>query len=144
MNKFRFKLRSLLRYREILEEGKKKELGIALNELKKQEDIAGSISSRISEHNQYTENLAGGKTTIQKLRESTNYSRFLKKEKENQENVIANVSVIVDEKRNKYLESKKDKMVIEKLREKEKAEYDLQSNKEEQSVIDDLANLKRK
>ena len=144
MQKFDFRLASVLNLKSQLENNAKNCLVRSTRELQSQKDCLedlnninnGSMNSLNSEVDEGI--------PVYRLKSYNNYFSFLKNKITNQkENVnIAEHNVDID--RESLIKSMQERKILEKLREKKYQEYIKEQNKSEQLLIDELNSFKYK
>ena len=139
MNRFRFRLESILRFRRAKEDEKKRELGTTVSHLKHEQDRYDRITNASSSHDKRIEKSGKGKVSVRNLINNFFYARHLDKRKAEQEKVIQNAQKVVDEKREELVEATKKKKVLERLKERKLEEHNKATLKEEQTLIDEAA-----
>ena len=139
MNRFRFRFRSVLRFREARENGKKQELGIKLNRLKHEEDKLDGIVNTSKNHDMLMEKSGQGSTSVRTLIYNYFYARFLDKSISDQKNEVDSAEDDVEAKRIELIEATKKKKILERLKERELEDYNQAVVKEEQTLIDEIA-----
>jgi flagellar protein FliJ len=139
LNRFRFRFESVLRLRDLIEEGKEREFGVAAGKLKREEDVLYRIANEIDEHKTKTENDSKGFINVRKLILDNNYSKHLEIKKTEQKKAVTKAVGFLEKKRLELVESTKQKKVMERLKEKDREEYIKSSDRLEQAAIDDSA-----
>ena len=139
MNRFRFRLQSVLRFRDAQEESKKREFGATLGHLKHEEARYNNIVNDIDRHDDLREKSGKGKILTRNLISNFYYSRFLERKKSDQLKTIEKAQEAVDEKRAELVEATKKKKTLERLKERRLEEYNKEVIKEEQALIDESA-----
>ena len=139
MNRFRFRLESLLRFRAAKEEEKKREFGIVLGHLKHEEAQYNAIANNIDQHNRFMEESGQGKISVRTLMRNFFYARSLEKTKSEQKKAVKKAEELVGEKRSELTEATKKKRILERLKENKLEEYNQSVTKEEQALIDEFA-----
>lgn len=144
MNRFRFRFRSVLRYREIIEENKKKDFGVALKHLTHEESNLARIDTAITQHAELMEKSGQGSVSAHDLQNKFNYARQLDKKKNSQKTLIEKVEIVLESKRTALVEATKKKKIFERLKERDRVAYDEATRKEEQALSDDLTSMRFK
>ena len=139
MNRFRFRFESVLRFREIIEERKKRYFGIALNHLTHEEKRFSQIKNSIIRHEKLREQSGKGKISAHDLKNKFNFAQQLDKKHETQKKHVEKAEEALEEKRNEVVESTKQKKIFERLKEHEYKQYEHEVRKEEQTLIDELS-----
>jgi flagellar protein FliJ len=139
MNRFRFRLESVLKVRKAEETNKKTEFGAALHIVKKEEDRLREIVDDIGENDRNLEERSRGRTNSAELMELQRYAGALERKKTSQEDTIARAEDFLSLKRNELVESTRRKKTLERLRERALREHERAALLEEQAVIDEVA-----
>jgi len=139
MNRFRFRFESVLRYREIVEDGKKRDFGVALNHLRHEEASLRRIDDTISSHETRRETRGSGRISARDLQNMYDYSRRLDSDYEQQEKAIETAARELDARRNDLVEATKRKKIFERLQERDREIYDIEVRKEEQTASDEIS-----
>ena len=139
MNRFRFRLESVLRFRRAKEDEKKREFGTTIGHLKHEQDQYHRIVDASHSHDRRIEKSGTGKVSVRNLINNFFYARHLDKRKAEQEKVVQNAQRVVDNKRAELVEATKKKKVLERLKERKLEEHNKAVLKEEQTLIDEAA-----
>ena len=142
MNRFRFRLASVLRVREIEEDKKKREFGAAMQNLHREEQELGSLGRTLLDHERTMESSAKGQVSVRDLQNNFNYARALDSKILFQKKRVKEKKKVVDGKRSELAESTKRKRILERLKERYHEEYEKEAAKEEQSTIDDITSVR--
>ncbi len=144
MQKFGFRLESVLKLKSQLEDNAKNSLARATRELENQkaylEDLKnindGSMNSLNAE--------ADEGIPVYRIKIYNNYLSLLKNKITNQKENVNNAERDVDINREGLIKAMQERKVLEKLKEKKFYEYIKEQNKEEQLIIDELNSFKFK
>jgi len=139
MNKFKFRFASVLRYREIIEDNKKRDFGVAMNHLQNQESTLRAIDSSIDGHSQDTADSSQGGVSVRDLQGRYDFARKLDRDREQQEEQIAKAREEVEERRTHLVEATKQKKIFEKLEDRDRDIHEQDARKEESMIIDEIA-----
>ncbi|MFC1490841.1 flagellar export protein FliJ [Candidatus Latescibacterota bacterium] len=139
MNRFRFRLESVLRFRRAKEDEKKREFGHTLGKLKTEERKYNDIVNSGESHDRLVEKSGQGKMSLRSLINNFYYARHIEQTKAHQEQMVEAAKVVTDEKRAELVEATKKKKVIDRLKDRKLEEYQKAELKEEQDYIDDIA-----
>lgn len=139
MNRFRFRLDSVLRVREAEETKKKREFGAVLRQVKNAEARLKEILDEIEANDRLVEDRGRGTAKAADLKSLSDYSRALERRKEAQKKVIERTEEALCIKREELVEATRRKKTIERLRERALIEYEQAVRKEEQALIDETA-----
>ncbi len=143
MKRFDFRLSSLLDFREYLERLAKKEIAVALRNVKNSQKAIDKLKDKyIKTAIELDQIILKGMTTQQlqlynKYLDIMDQSIVQEKLKKNELNRI------LDQKMLELTKKTIDKKVIEKLKQKKKAEYMEEYRKSEQKIIDEIVSLKK-
>ncbi len=139
MNRFRFNLESVLKFRKVKEDEKKREFGHTLGKLKQEERKLDNLVKTGKRHDKHVENTARGKLTIGNLIHNFYYARHIESSKETQEEVIKAAQTVTDEKRGELVEATQKREVLDRLKERRLEEHTKAELREEQGIIDDIS-----
>ena len=142
MNRFRFRLESVLRVREIEEDIKKREFGTVMKNLHREEQELGKLGTSLRDHEQYMESHGEGRVFVRDLQNNFNYARALDGKILFQKKRVKEKKKVVDSKRSELAESTKRKRILERLKERYREEHERAAAKEEQSTIDDITSVR--
>ena len=138
MNRFKFRFGSVLRYREILEENKKRDFGVSLSHLDHEEKNLDRIEDTITDHEQLMEKSGKGNISARDLQNKSNFARHLDGKKEFQEKQVEKAEEELESKRTELVEATKEKKMFERLKERDHEAYDEELKKEERKLNDDF------
>jgi len=138
MNRFRFRLANLFRLRGVEEDKKKREFGIALGHLGREENKLKELGGTLSEHEKHMEEQGQGAVSAQELQNNFNYARSLDGRIEEQQKNVKNAEDTMKAKRADLAEASKQKKILERLQDRDREEYNHAVAKEEQANIDEL------
>ncbi|MFC1573913.1 flagellar export protein FliJ [Candidatus Latescibacterota bacterium] len=144
MNRFIFRLQSVLRLREIKEDEKKREFGSAMQKLHHEEKELEHLDTSLQGHEKNMEQQGKGTVTIAQLTNNFNYARSLDGKIDNQTKKVKEEEKVVDGKREELVQSTKQKKILERLKERKREEHDKAVLSEEQDLIDDIASVRSK
>lgn len=137
MAKFKFSLEKVLDYRWLKEQEAKREYASAQKALTEQEDIFQQI-------NQEKENLMEVReSTINRMQVQQWYLLDLNQRLIATTEAIKEMSRYVEQALSVYIEAQQERKILEKLSEKQLAEYQIEMNREEQKMLDEMANRKQ-
>lgn len=139
MNRFRFRLESVLRVRAAEETKRKREFGAALQHVKNAEARYRGILAEIAAHDSLSEKKGKGRTSVADLKALNQYSRALDRKKALQQNMLERTEETLRLKRGELVEATRRKKTIERLRERALLEHEQAARKEEQGIIDETA-----
>lgn len=138
---YNFKLEKVLNYKENMENVKKGQYGEVTNKLKKAEktlfQYKNNKKNLISERNNEDTN-----TNIGKLKIYSEYLKNINKDIKNQEEIISQINKELKEAQEELMEAMKEKKTLEKLKEKDYDEFVIESNRDEEKLIDELNSFK--
>jgi flagellar FliJ protein len=144
MNRFRFRLENVLRVRGAEESNKKREFGIALQNVQDAEERCRAVETEIAELDKRAEGKETGNQAMADLQARYRYSRHLERVKAAREKELEQTRKVLDGKRSELIESTRRKKTLERLRERALDEYQKAANKEEQNTLDELTAIKYK
>jgi len=139
MQRFKFRLQTTLEIAQKREDLKKQELAICQNALREALEILNILQKQNSDleeefEEEQKKNLRVG--TIQIYRD---YITYLKKRIQEQNELIIQLTAVVDQCKNELLQLMKDRKVLEKLKHRYWTEYQQEVLHEEQKIIDEIA-----
>ena len=146
MRRFRFSLQKILQLRQHREQEAKNELGKAIgilnaieNEIKvNAADLFGALQERFGGISADGVSDAGGASGALAMVAWDSYVRRLEQEAERLAEQAAQAELVVEEKRNLYLEASRDLKVLEKLKEKRQKEHRKEMFATETRELDDI------
>jgi len=139
---FRFRLQTFLNVKEQMEKSVKNELGIAIKNLRLQQDALERIKSEISSQaDEYRRDGSCG-TTLLKLKQRAEYIKWMKKMELKQIERVNEERRNVDKIRERLVEIMKEKKILEKLREKELTLFRQEQEKAGQALADELVSYR--
>ena len=138
MNRFHFRLDSVLRVRVAEETKKKREFGAALQQVRNARARLHDIEREIADNDRIAEDLGLGATNAEKLMLVNRYAEVLEEKKNAQKTVIARTEEALERKRGELVEATRRKKTIERLREHAAEDHARAMRKEEQTVVDEL------
>lgn len=144
MNRFIFRLQSVLRLREIKEDEKKREFGSAMQKLHREEKELEHLDTSLQGHEKNMEVQGKGIVTIAQLTNSFNYARSLDGKIDNQTKKVKEEEKVVDGKREELVQSTKQKKILERLKERKREDHEKAVLSEEQDLIDDITSVRSK
>jgi len=139
MNRFRFRFASVLRYREILEETKRRGFGAAMDHYRHEEARLKRIDGEIAGLEKLMERSGQGRISVQDLQNKYNYARVLDRERDAQERAMKAAEQEVEKRRRELVEAMKQKKIFERLRERDREIYEDEVRKEEQKMLDEFS-----
>ncbi len=144
MNRFIFRLQSVLRLREIKEDEKKREFGTAMQKLHHEENKLEHLDSSLQSHENNMGEQGKGTVTTAQLTNNFNYARSLDGKIDNQKKKVIEEETVVEGKREELVQSTKQKKILERLKERKREYHEKAVVKEEQDLIDDIASVRAK
>ncbi len=144
MNRFRFRLESVLRVRGAEEEARKRAFGAARQEAQREENLLNEIHREIEEHDRITEDREKMPLNARDMAMHHGYSRQLERERELQQSRLKRAEEMLDTRRNELIEATRRKKTLDHLRERALQEHAQAENKEEQAILDELTVQKYK
>jgi flagellar FliJ protein len=139
LKRFRFSLEKVLELRKYREQETRLELGRAVSDLQ-------AIEGRIRETGAARYEAAAARFASDNVLEIINRENYINRLDQQKEKLLrdaAAAELVVEEKRDAYLEASRDRKIVDKLREKRAAEYRKETAKEERAELDDFANDRR-
>lgn len=142
MNRFRFRLETVLRLRGAEETARQRELGAALRRKKDEENRHQAILDAIGEHDRATEVSVQTAVTAAELDAHHRYMQRLEREREAQETMVEKAEEVVTARRGELVEASRKKKTLERLRERALEAHTRETVREEQNTLDDLTSIK--
>jgi flagellar FliJ protein len=136
MRAFRFSLEKVLELRAYREQEAEIELGRAIGDLSRIENRIKAVAE--NRHRAAAERFSPGNDAMQIL-SYENYISRLDQERDKLLEDAAQAELVVEEKRNRYLEASRERKVLDKLREKREKEYRKKMFAEETKELDDIS-----
>lgn len=137
--KFKFNLQPVLRYREIIEEQKKKDFAIANRASEEEKMRHNTMSSEREITQQDVIQLYAGKADFAEVVEAYRHINTLDLGMVRSRMKQAKLDEVTNSKRNDLVESGRNRRVLELLKEKRREAHVTQADHEEQTEIDELA-----
>lgn len=137
--RFHFNLERLKNLRERLEEDAKRIFLEATAERIKAENALVEINKKIKdENNRYLYEISNNLINIQEIQQWRSYLESLEKERIRLGEVYRQKVAIEEEKRQNYLEARKERLILEKLKERKFEEYKIEFQREENRNLDEI------
>jgi len=144
MQKFGFRLESVLNLRTQLEDNAKNSLACAARELECQIDCLTGLKN-VNDDSMNSLNAEVDKgIPVYRIKNYNSYLSFLKSKIENQKENVNIAEHAVDINRESLIKAMQERKILEKIREKKYQEYLITQNKAEQLLIDELNSFKFK
>jgi len=141
MKKFRFRLETPLRIKQLKEKMEKQKFSQALYRKRTEESLLADMQLAKANARGEMENKLLNSVQIRELSPFCLFERKMLDLIENQEDVVKQVSEICEERRKDFLKSRIERQIYEKIREYQYKEYNIMVNKEEQKISDELASI---
>lgn len=142
MAKFRFSLKAVERYREIVLDGKKTEYALAANNVIKQEELIEEIKSDIDSVTLELEGKNRDGISVLELQSYNTYIKKLRTKLEDEKDKLVGLKKIEERYRTEMVLAKTDSMSIEKIKEKRFFEYMKAEQKKEELFIEEFVSNK--
>jgi flagellar FliJ protein len=140
MKQFEFRLEKVMETTRAREELQKRELGLALGDLARNEALLSSMLERLEEEiTKFAGRKVQGSIKVSTLAQHASYTDNLLNEINTQRRDIENLARLVEEHREKLLEITKDKKILERLKEKRFEEYRRKLRQVEQKFMDEIS-----
>ena len=140
MKQFEFRLQKVMETTRAREELQKRELGLALGDLARNETLLVSMIDHLEEEvAQFAGRKVKGSIRVSALAQYASYTDSLLTEINRQRQEIKKLARVVDEHREKLLEITKDKKILERLKEKRFEEYRRKLRQVEQKFMDEIS-----
>ena len=137
---FKFRYQKALEHQIRLEDESREKLIFERMEKTKQEENLEKIEIEMKETLFKYQKSKQGRFDIRTLLSYENYINKIKKNKESQLNKINEIDEKIENLQKEFMEIRQEKKKFEKLKEKAQEEYVMETEKKEQSFIDDLSN----
>jgi len=139
MKRFNFRLKKVLKHREIVENLRKEKLGKAKSELKNERDLLRKMEdTRRRTREEWKER----RSNLISLPEALIYETYLERMDEEvglQTTKAAQLSQKVEKTRQDLLEASQEKKIVEKLKERREEEYSNEMKRFEQGISDEAS-----
>ncbi len=139
MKRFNFRLKKVLKHREIVENLRKEKLGKAKSELKKERDLLRKMEDT---RRRTREELKERRSNLISLPEALIYETYLERMDEEvglQTTKAVQLSQKVEKTRQDLLEASQEKKIVEKLKERREEEYSNEMKRFEQGLSDEAS-----
>ncbi|OQY09452.1 MAG: flagellar export protein FliJ [Marinitoga sp. 4572_148] len=137
--RFHFSLERLRNLKERLEEDAKRIFLEATAERIRAEEALVEINNKIKEENKrFIHQISNNLITIQEIQQWRSYLESLEKEKIRLGEIYREKLSIEEEKRQLYLEARKERIILDKLKERKFEEYKLEYQREENRNLDEI------
>lgn len=139
MKRFNFRLKKVLKHREIVENLRKEKLGKAKSELKKERDLLRKMEDT---RRRTREELKERRSNLISLPEALIYETYLERMDEEvglQTTKAAQLSQKVEKTRQDLIEASQEKKIVEKLKERREEEYSNEMKRFEQGISDEAS-----
>lgn len=138
--RFKFKLQSILDYKQQIEDEEKEKLAKLMQEEQKAKEYLETLKqNREREVFNLKEKQQEGTLNIDELKLIHNHIQYLGVQIENQKIKISNLQKKIEEQRQKLMEATKERKSYEKLKEKQQERFLQEIETEERKMIDELA-----
>lgn len=144
MQKFSFRLESVLKLRTQFEDSAKNSLAHAAKELERQQMCLRNLESENDDSMKSLTTEVDEGIPIHRIKAYNSYLLFLKEEITSQKENVCRAEHDVDINREKLVKAMQERKVIEKLKENRYEEFLKEQNKAEQLLIDELNSYKFK
>lgn len=144
MNRFKFRLESVLRVRGVEETRRKREFSVALQGVQNAEARMNETLQEMEDQDRIAAERETGALTVQELKIHNQYTRQLELKKANHAVLLTRAREVLDTRMNELLEATRRKKTIERLRERSYMEHVKEVNREEQADLDELTTQKYK
>ena len=138
MQKFRFRLEALLKYRRQLTDQAQAELGKAIVHWQRELDRLENLQSILSQNEAYVRGLQQNSVTIDELIQCHTYGKRLEQLILAQEEQVRLAAINMESCREKLAESMKQQKLVEKIKEKRLLKYQEELLAQEQKDLDEI------
>ncbi|KAF2956694.1 flagellar export protein FliJ [Marinitoga sp. 38H-ov] len=137
--RFQFNLERLKNLRERLEEDAKRIFLEATAERIKAEEALIEINNKIKEENEnFVKQISQNLITIQDIQQWRSYLESLENKKVKLGEIYREKLADEEEKRQRYLEARKERVILEKLKKRKFEEYKIEFQREENRNLDEI------
>lgn len=141
--RFRYNLEALLKYRSVREDERKKDLAFATMAAEQVRLEISNVHAEIERARAEIRDRAVGSITAAELLRYSAYTSGVQCKLERLHAVLAEKEKIREEKRQLFIEARKERRAIEILKEKKFAEYRKNLGREEAKLVDDIISSRR-
>lgn len=142
MNRFRFRLETVLKLRAAREDEKNRELAAALVQLNQEEQRYRKLVDSLNDLDRIRAERGNGRISARQLMQRLFFSRHLQKKCDEQKTNVCQAEAVVQEKRREVVEAMKKRKTLERLRERKRLQYEAEVLHQEQNQLDE-AGLQR-
>ena len=139
MNRFRFRFQSVLRFRQAIEDEKKRNLAGALDHYTHEQEKLNLIDTSIDTHDTVRVSSAEGAVSAKDLLNKFIYARHLERVRDGQEKHLQKAGKEVAVRRTDLVEAAKQKKILERLRERDQEAHQDEIEHEERAISDEIA-----
>lgn len=139
MKKFKFKLDSILKYRNVLNDQAKDELASAIKDgSQKQEELRHVAEMEYSNKQKFKQECqTKGCMDIRAMLDRLSYIAHLNRQRRQKTQELRECEHKIDARRDQYIKRNKDKQVLEKFEQRKKDQHQAYVTREEQNLIDE-------
>jgi flagellar protein FliJ len=139
---FKFKLQSILDYKQDLEDKEKEKLAKILQELEQAKNYKRMLEQRkVQAQSELREKQREGGVDVNQLRFYTNYLKKLDNDIQYAALLIEQIKAREREQRQALLKAAQERQTYEKLKEKHKEQFDEEEAEKERKLIDEMATI---
>jgi len=140
VNRFRFRFATVLRYREMIEDGHKRRMGEALGALRIEEMALDGIERERTTHDVVRADHADtGPVYARRLEDDHRYARWLDMKRRKQSHRVKTAADFVAGRRAELVEATKHKKIFTRLEERDRDAWMAEARLEEQAMNDEVA-----
>lgn len=140
MRRFGFRFQRILEIKERLEESAKIALGEVIAVLNREQDQLAALQQTRRSYRQASQRLPDAQLDSSLLGLNASYLQRLQREAEEQQEHIARVEVIVEDRRQKLLAATKDRRIYEILKERAWEAHHHEQQRQERILLDEAGN----
>jgi len=141
--KFRFRLQSILDYKQKLEDEEKEKLAKLLQEeVQAQEYLVGLRNRKATDQQEMRSRQQAGTMDVDELKRFNQHLKYLEKAIENQLLYLRELAIRIEAQRQALVKAAQERKVFEKLKEKHHEVFIQGEETEERKLIDELATLR--
>lgn len=139
MNRFRFRLETVLKVRVAREEEKKRELAVTMTLLREEEAKLEHLLASLAELDRVRAEQSAGRLSPRQLQQQLSFSRYVQRNIDEQRKKVLEAGSAADRKRLEVAEAMRKRKILERLKERRRGEYDSTVAHHEQSQLDEAA-----
>lgn len=144
MVSYKFKFQKILDLKNKQEEDKKNQMADVMKKLREKQEELKELDKTKKEKFRHLEKIREEGATIQEIRNLTQYNGYLEKCIKRVEEEIASLEMLLNTKKEEYLEVRKERKSYESLKEKDVERYLYREKKQEEKIIDQIVTFQKR